>query len=133
MDTVQYSLDKSLTGISFEDAITRVTEALQKEGFGVLTEIDVKSTLKKKIEVDFRKYQILGACNPILAQRALEVEPQMGLLLPCNVVVQELDDGEVLVSITNPKTMFKLVDKPELESVVEEVDSRLRRVWKALG
>ena len=133
MSNVEYGYQKSLSGIGFEDAIAQVTEALQKEGFGILTEIDVQGTFKKKLDVDFRKYKILGACNPVLAHKALQAEPQIGLMLPCNVVVQESESGETIVSIANPKAMFEMVDSPSLKTVAEEADERLRRVIGAMG
>ncbi len=99
MSRISYGYEINLQGLSFNDAVIRVTEALQAEGFGVLTEIDVKTTLKKKLDVDFRNYVILGACNPHLAHQALEAEPQIGLLLPCNATVQEAPDGTIAVAI----------------------------------
>ena len=105
-----------------------MTGALKSVGFGILTQIDVKETLKKKIDVDFRPYLILGACNPVLAHRVLTIDPQMGLLLPCNVVIQEAPGGTVVVSIADPRAMFTVVDNPALAPIVDEVDQRLRRV-----
>ena len=115
----------------FETALTRVTEALKAEGFGVLTEIDVKATLKKKLDVDFRPYKILGACNPPLAYRALSAAPEVGLLLPCNVTVAQVDDG-IEVGIIDPLGMMGFVAHPDLEPVAEEARQRLDRVAKAL-
>jgi uncharacterized protein (DUF302 family) len=132
MSTLTYGFEKTLPKTSYDDAVNQVTEALKKEGFGVLTEIDVKATLKKKIDVDFRRYIILGACNPKLAHRALGAEPQIGLLLPCNVVVQELEAGGVAVSIADPRAMFQMVQNDDLEPVVREADERLRRVMASL-
>ena len=132
MNEVRYGFERTLGDIGFEAAEARVTAALQAEGFGVLTRIDVKDTLKKKLDVDFRRYVILGACNPPLARRALDAEPQIGLLLPCNVVVQERQGGEVQVSIADPRAMFSLVDNPAVAPVASEVDARLRRVLGAL-
>jgi uncharacterized protein (DUF302 family) len=132
METTSYELTTRLAGLSFDDARAKVSDALAAEGFGILTEIDVRTTLKKKLDVDFRPYAILGACNPQLAHRALEAEPQIGLLLPCNVVVQETDDGST-VSIADPRAMFSLVDNRDLEPVVREADERLRRVLAALS
>jgi uncharacterized protein (DUF302 family) len=129
---IGYGHVKTLKDGTFERAVQRVTEALRAEGFGVLTEIDVKHTLKQKLDVEFRPYVIFGACNPTLARRALEAEPQIGLLLPCNVVVQEVEGG-VAVSIADPRGLFRLVGNPALEPVVEEAESRLRRVAEALG
>ncbi len=116
----------------YEDAITAVSDELKKEGFGVLTEIDVKATLKKKLDVDFRPYKILGACNPNLAYKALSLVPQIGLMLPCNVTVSQEVDGRTLVSIINPQQMLGVVDHPELEAVACDAEERLRRVANAL-
>lgn len=116
----------------FESAIQRVTEALKTEGFGVLTEIDVKATLKKKLDVDFRPYKILGACNPSLAHRALTIDPQVGLLLPCNVVVSQVEKGTVEVSLVDPISMLGIVSSSELEVVAEEARTRLQRVAGSL-
>ncbi len=118
--------------LSFEDAIKRTTEELQKEGFGVLTEIDVKATLKKKLDVDFRQYVILGACNPPAAYSALSCEIEIGLLLPCNVIVYE-DGGDVVVSAVNPALMMSVVQNPELDDVARDVQARLERVIAAIG
>lgn len=116
----------------YETALQKVTEALKVEGFGVLTEIDVKATLKKKLDVDFRPYKILGACNPPLAYRALSAAPEVGLLLPCNVTVAQVDDG-IEVSIIDPLGMMGFVQHPDLEPVAEEARQRLERVAKALA
>ncbi|MBM9590884.1 DUF302 domain-containing protein [Leptospira sp. 201903075] len=113
---------------SFEDTITDTTEALKKEGFGVLTTIDVKHTLKEKIGVDFKRYTILGACNPSFAHKALQTADEIGLLLPCNVVVTEEKNGETKVSIFDPMTMTKLVQNPELERIAKEVQEKLIQV-----
>ena len=126
-----HELERKLEGISFDAAIALVTAKLKQEGFGILTEIDVKDTFKKKLDVDFPRYQILGACNPQLAHRALTLEPQLGQLLPCNVVLQEAGDG-VLVSIAAPRMMAMMVDNPALEPVVAEAEQRLRRVIGSL-
>lgn len=132
MEQPAYGFGTVLRDISFDDARTKVTAALADQGFGVLTEIDVKATLAKKIGVDFRPYVILGACNPHLAHRALSGEAHLGLLLPCNVVLQQTDEG-VEVSIADPKMMFTMVDNPEVAPVAEEADERLRRVLAALS
>ena len=127
-----YGFERHLEHTTFEQALEKVTAALQGEGFGILTQIDVKDTLKKKLDVDFRRYIILGACNPSLAHKALSAEPQIGLLLPCNVVVQEASGGGVTVSIADPRAMFSLVNNPRLTPVVEDADQRLRRVIASL-
>ena len=116
----------------FENALTRVTEALKVEGFGVLTEIDVKETLKKKLDVDFPPYKILGACNPPLAHRALIIDPQVGLLLPCNVTVRQIEDGNSEVSLVDPLVMLGVITTPGLREVAEEARDRLWRVATAL-
>ena len=128
-------MDENLTtklAMSYEDAIPAVTAALKTQGFGVLTEIDVKSTLKAKIGADFRKYVILGACNPNLAHQALSYDLGMGLLLPCNVIVYEEDGGSV-VSIVDPLEMLDTANKPDLLSVAEEAKGRLSNVIDALN
>jgi len=117
---------------NFDEALTRVTAALKAEGFGVLTEIDVKETLKKKLDVDFRPYKILGACNPPLAYRALSAVPEAGLLLPCNVTVSYVEDNVTEVAIIDPLSMLGFVQHPDLEPVAEEARARLDRVAKAL-
>ncbi len=116
----------------FESALARVTEALKAEGFGVLTEIDVKETLKKKLGVDFRPYKILGACNPPLAHRALTAASETGLLLPCNVTVSQVEEGLVEVSLVDPLAMLGVVANPALEPIAAEARSRLDRVAAAL-
>jgi uncharacterized protein (DUF302 family) len=116
----------------FDEAVERVTEELQKEGFGVLTEIDVKAVLKKKLELEKRPYKILGACNPVLANKALTAEPDIGLLLPCNVVVREDDDGSINVGFMDPKAVLQLVERDEIGEIAGEVRERLERVSKAL-
>jgi len=117
---------------SFDETINKIFEELKKEGFGVLTEIDVKETLKKKLDVDFRKYKILGACNPPLAYKALSKEENIGVLLPCNVIVQEKEDGKVQVSTINPMETMKAVGNKELEEVANEVSAKLKRVLESL-
>ena len=117
---------------NFDAAVERVTEELQKEGFGILTEIDVAATLKKKLDIDRRPYKILGACNPKLANQAIEAEPDIGLLLPCNVVVREDEDGSVIVGFMDPSTVLGLVQRDELKDLGAEVLSRLQRVSAAM-
>ncbi len=118
--------------LPFQQAISKVTEALKNEGFGVLTEIDVKATLKKKLNVDFRRYVILGACNPPLAHRALSADLDVGLLLPCNVVVYEIDEARSLVGLVDPISMLGILPNPELRPVAEEAKVRLERVAATL-
>lgn len=127
---MKYGFSKT-TDYGFEQAIEKVTEELKKEGFGVLTTIDVKDTLKKKIDVDFKKYTILGACNPKLAHSALQVEEELGLLLPCNVIVYEKND-KTIVSIFDPRVMTLVIENPEMKSVAEEVKNKVQRVLKAV-
>jgi uncharacterized protein (DUF302 family) len=123
---MNYGISK-LVNLTYEEAINRVTEELKKEGFGVLTTIDVKETLKKKLGVDFDKYIILGACNPPFAYKALQAEYDLGLLLPCNVVVYERD-GKVFVSAFNPMVMTQIIDNPALKEIAQEVRKKLERV-----
>ena len=130
---IRYALVKELPELGYESAVTRATELLADEGFGVLTEIDVKATLKKKLGVDFKRYVILGACNPELAHRAMSGEPFIGVLLPCNVVVMEREGGGSIVSAFKPTAGFSLVDNPEVAPIAEEVESRLRRVLEHLS
>jgi uncharacterized protein (DUF302 family) len=132
MTRASYGYTKNLGCVDFNRAIGSVVEGLKTEGFGVLMEIDVKETLKKKLDVDFRKYRILGACNPPLAYRALSRELLFGLLLPCNVVVFEEDDGTVSVSAIKPSEMFRIVDNKELESIAGEVDAKLKRALESI-
>lgn len=125
---MSYYLSKIAKNTSFDEAIAKVTAELKKEGFGVLTEIDMKTTLKNKIGVDFRKYKILGACNPQFAYKALLSEDKIGTLLPCNVIVQELDNGEIEVSAVDPITSMNVVENKEMESLAKEVETKLKRV-----
>jgi len=116
----------------FEAAQARVLDALKAEGFGVLTQIDVKETMKQKLDVDFRPYRILGACNPHLAHRALSAVPQVGLLLPCNVTLSQPEEGTVEVSIIDPLMMMSVIEHEELKAVADEARERLARVVRAL-
>ena len=115
-------------GTDYATALTRTVEALKAEDFGVLTEIDVKETLKKKLDVDFRPYKILGACNPPLAYRALTVAPEVGLLLPCNVTVAAVEDNVTEVALVDPLSMLGVVDNPDLKPIADEARARLERV-----
>lgn len=120
--------------LPFEQALARTREALSVEGFGILSEIDVRATLQKKLQVDFRPYTILGACNPPFAHRALTAEPDIGVLLPCNVVVYEGDDaGQSVISVVDPEVSLGRVDNPELAPLAMEVKKRLERVLDAIG
>ena len=127
-----YGFNVSVSG-SMLDVKNKVTDALQKEGFGVLTEIDVAATLKKKLDVDRNPYLILGACNPALANKALDADPDIGLLLPCNVVVREEDDGSITVGFMDPAAVLGLVDREGVAELAAEVRSRLERVRNALS
>jgi uncharacterized protein (DUF302 family) len=127
-----YGYTAHLPAVTFDDARARIIDALKNEGFGVLTEIDVKSTLKNKLDRDFRRYVILGACNPHLAHRALEAELGIGLLLPCNVCVWEEGGGSV-VSIARPEAMFELVNRQDVQPVAKEADQRLRRALERVA
>lgn len=127
----QYYMNKTVD-LSFEDAIGRVTEELKKEGFGILSEIDMQATMKKKLDVDLRAYKILGACNPPFAYKALQAERNIGLLLPCNVVVQDAGEGKTEVAVIDPLVAMSRVDNPALVPVAEEVRARLQRVIDCL-
>jgi len=127
MTDASYGITRNLGEVSFDAALARITESLKANGFGVLTEIDVKATMKKKLDVDLRNYKILGACNPPFALQALTDEPLIGLLLPCNVVVFEEQDGSVSVSAVDPKEMFKVVDRPEMADLAGKVGEALTK------
>jgi len=128
MEKIKEYAFSTVLDASYEDAVTRVTDALKEEGFGVLTEIDVKSTLKKKLGVDFRKYVILGACNPPYAHRTLQADLDVGLLLPCNVIVYETDYKKAYVSALNPVSALEVIKSQELRSIAGEVSEKLKRV-----
>jgi uncharacterized protein (DUF302 family) len=127
-----YGLTRTLAGVSYAEGVDRARQSLQKQGFGVLTEIDVKATLKKKIDADTRPYVILGACNPKLAHESLQAEAAIGLLLPCNVVVSEDDAGNAVVSAVDPVSMFTVVNRPDVEPLAKEVRVLLERVIEEL-
>ena len=126
-----YGFSISMSG-SMDDVVNKVTEALKTEGFGVLTEIDVQATLKAKIDVDRKPYKILGACNPQLANQAINAEPDIGLLLPCNVVVREEDDGSMTVAFMDPAAVLNLTDNKTVHDLAPQVKSRLEKVRDSL-
>jgi uncharacterized protein (DUF302 family) len=128
---MSYTIDKRVDG-SFDQVVEQTTDALSEEGFGVLSDIDVQQTLKQKLDADFRQYRILGACNPPLAKQALEVDVQLGALLPCNVIVYETDEGDIGVSAVDPTVMLSVADQPELDRIASEVHERFERVLAAL-
>ena len=128
-----YHFSKILKGKSFDQAVDLTTEELKKEGFGVLTSIDVKETLKKKIDVDFKKYKILGACNPHFAYQALKSEDKIGVFLPCNVIVEEHENGDVEVSAVDPIASMSAVDNDKLGSIATEVQQKLKKVIDSLS
>lgn len=128
---MKYYHEKTLKNISFDEAIEKVTDALEEEGFGILTEIDVKETLKKKLDEDFRPYKILGACNPPFAHKALLAEDKIGAMLPCNVIVQQSDDG-IEVAAVDPVASMQAVDNKDLAEIAKEIQSKLRSVIESL-
>jgi uncharacterized protein (DUF302 family) len=128
---MSYYFAKTLSA-PFDDAVSRTLSALQAEGFGVLTEIDVKETLKKKLDIDFRRYRILGACNPALAHEALQLEDKVGTMLPCNVIVQDKGDGATEVAAIDPVSSMQAIDNPDLLERAELVRTRLQRVIESL-
>ncbi len=125
---MSYYFNKVLKEKNFDNAVSYITEELKKEGFGILTEIDVKATFKKKLNVDFRKYKILGACNPPFAYTALQSEDKIGLMLPCNVIVQEKETGEIEVSAVDPISSMSAVENKSLGDVATEIQQKLKRV-----
>ncbi len=128
---MQYSFNKILE-MSFNDAVNRVTDELKKEGFGVLTDIDVQMTLKQKLDVDFRKYRILGACNPQFAYKALKAESRIGTMLPCNVIVQETEQNKIEVSAIDPIASMQSIENPELKDIAHQVQAKLKKVVERL-
>jgi uncharacterized protein (DUF302 family) len=124
---MKYYFNKT-TNYSFDEAIEKVTEELKKEGFGVLTEIDVTATLKKKLDVDFKNYRILGACNPPYAYKALSAEDKIGTMLPCNVIVQQISDSQVEIAAINPIASMQAVENNSLEEVASEITRKLEKV-----
>jgi len=128
---MSYYFAKTLE-MSFDDVLVHVTEALKKEGFGVLTEIDVKATLKKKLDVDFRNYRILGTCNPPFAHQALVAEDKIGTMLPCNVIVREVGDGQVEVAAVDPLASMQAIDNPGLGEIAVQVQAKLKGVVESL-
>ena len=126
-----YYFSKTLP-LGFDEAVRKTTEALKQEGFGIITEIDVRETLKKKIGVEFRNYRILGACNPTLAHEALQLEDKVGTMLPCNVVVQDAGEGNVEVAAIDPVASMTAIDNPRLKKAAEKVQAKLRRVIERL-
>ena len=115
------------TDMSFESAVTKITKTLKEEGFGILTEIDVKAVLKEKLGRDFRKYVILGACNPVYAEKTLDIDPNVGLLLPCNVIVYESDDGRTIISAVNPVAALDIIHNEDLRRIAAEVSKKLKQ------
>jgi uncharacterized protein (DUF302 family) len=131
MNNTEYSMHRTLSGVEFGEAVDRVTAALKEEGFGVLTRIDVDETLKTKIGVDFRPYVILGACNPALAHQALSADDNIGLMLPCNVVVAAIEGGTE-IAFVRPHAMMDIVDLPEIRGMADEAQARLERALQAV-
>ena len=129
---MNYYFNKTLKNLTFDEAIAKITEALKEEGFGILTEIDIKTTFKKKLDVDFPNYTILGACNAPFAYKALKAENKIGTMLPCNVIVRELDDGSIEVAAVDPITSMMGVENVELAGIAEEVRDRLKRAVNEL-
>ncbi|HEY9220004.1 MAG TPA: DUF302 domain-containing protein [Lutibacter sp.] len=129
---MNYYFSKSLINVTFDEAIQKVTESLKEEGFGILTEIDIKATLKKKLDVDFYNYKILGACNPPFAYKALLAEDKIGTMLPCNVIVQEKEAGYVEVSAVDPAASMQAIENKDLQAIANEIRAKLQKVIKAL-
>lgn len=121
------------TKLSFDEAVQRVTESMKEQGFGILTEIDAKKVLKEKLGLDRRPYKILGTCNPQFAHKAIDMEPEIGTLLPCNVLIYEKDDGTVIVSAMNPEAALKLVGNPDIEDIAKQVRTRIEKALEELS
>ena len=128
---MQYYFNKTING-TFEDVIDKVTQRLKEEGFGILTEIDVTETLKKKLDVDFKKYRILGACNPPYAHKALQIEDKIGTMLPCNAIVQEIEAGVIEVAAVNPMASMQAVENEKLNEIANEITAMLENVIEKL-
>ena len=128
---MSYYFSKKIRG-SFDDTLDKVIGSLKEEGFGILTEIDVQATLKKKLDVDFHRYRILGACNPPFAYKALQTEDKIGTMLPCNVIVQEKEEGEIEVAAVDPVASMKAVENPDLLKIAQQVQEKLKRVVTSL-
>ena len=129
---MKYYYSKQLKNVSFDEAVEKVTEALKLEGFGILTEIDIKATLKKKLDVDFYNYKILGACNPPFAYKALQSEDKIGTMLPCNVIVQEKLSGQVEVSAVDPSASMQSIENKQLQDIATEIGAKLKKVIEQL-
>ncbi len=129
---MSYYINTTISGLSFDEAINVVTEALKTEGFGVLTDIDIKATMKKKLDVDFNNYRILGACNPPYALKALQAENKIGTMLPCNVIVQENDDHTIEVSAVDPMASMQAVENDSLGGLAKEIKDKLEKVIDSL-
>lgn len=124
---MKYYFAKTVSG-EFEDVIQKVTDELEKEGFGVLTEIDVTATLKKKLDINFKNYRILGACNAPYAHKALKAEDKIGTMLPCNVIVQELENGKIEVAAVNPMASMQAVENKDLQDIAKEIGNKLKNI-----
>jgi uncharacterized protein (DUF302 family) len=129
---MSYYINKTLSGISFQEGIDRITESLKGEGFGILTDIDIKATLKKKLDVDFPNYRILGACNPPYAYKALQAENKIGTMLPCNVIVQEKTNGDIEISAVDPISSMQAIENEDLGGLANEIRGKLKACIDAL-
>jgi len=129
---MSYYINKTLSGISFQEGIDKITESLKNEGFGILTDIDIKATLKKKLDVDFPNYRILGACNPPYAYKALQAENKIGTMLPCNVIVQEKANGDIEISAVDPISSMQTIQNEDLGGLAKEIRGKLEACIEAL-